>query len=145
MKLFANNLAAQRQASLAKQEQDRAKRTERDQHAEQSSNERFIPLTDRVQKMIDKMPLPIQCDGVPMALFVENLRGKFRGQASAPALGKALRSMGWIRTRQWRNESDGFSALWFPPDKPDKRATAPLSQPATPDQTPVEPLKGSAQ
>jgi hypothetical protein len=145
MNLFRDNLVAQRQAILAKHEQDRAKQAERDQHAEQSSNERFTPLTDRLQKMIDKIPLAIQRDGVPMALFVENLRGKFRGQASAPALGKALRSMGWIRTRQWRNESDGFSALWLPPDKPDKRATAPLTQPATQDQTPTEPLKGSVQ
>ena len=144
MPFFGNNLATLRQAHAVDREQKQAMKAERDQHAQQSSNDRFTPLTARLQKLIDKIPLPIQHDGLSMALFVDNLRGKFRGQASAPALGKALRSLGWTRERKWRNESDGFSALWFPPDKPDKRATAALTPPAMPDQTSTETLKGSA-
>jgi hypothetical protein len=142
--LFANNLAMQRQRT-ATDEQQRASKAEREEQEKQSWHGKMQTYDVRIAKFITTVPESVQRDGLPMALFIANLKGKYKGQANAPDVGKALRSMGWIRTRQWRNESDGFSALWLPPVKPDKPATASLTPPATPDQTPTEPLKGSAQ
>lgn len=111
----STNLALARQQSMVEREQRTAEATLVRARKAQSFRERMTPLPDRVRRFAVTIPASVKLEGVPIALFVDNLAGKYRGHANAADVGKALRSLGWNRTRAWRNESNGFSALWFPP------------------------------
>lgn len=79
--------------------------------------DRRQPLRVKVRKIADALPPERAEQGVPIAFFTEQiLATSGRGQYAHPRdVATVLRALGWIRTRKWRNEADGFRALWFPP------------------------------
>ena len=119
------NLAVARQQSAIERERQIAEKALATIKKEQSFRERMTPLPIRVRKFAATIPAAVQLQGVPMAVFVDNLAGKYRGHANPGDIGRALRSMGWIRIRKWRSEHDGFTALWYPPVSEQQKSPKP--------------------
>lgn len=123
------NLATARQHAVAEHDKQRAASIEQEACRKQDWLDRMRPLHERLAKFIASIPQSVQADGMPIALFVNRLKGTYRGQANARDVGLALRKLGWRRVRRWRGQDAGFSALWFPPSAPAKRTAPPILQP----------------
>lgn len=139
----AGNLTVQSKKAQVEQTKRATEQATSNARAEQDFRDRHETLSDKLNKFIATVPVSMQVAGVPLALFVDNIRGRFKCSASAPALGKALRELGWTRTRQWRQESTGFAALWHGPATPNKRSSAAPDQLVAPTPAPstINPTK----
>jgi hypothetical protein len=80
---------------------------------------RFVPMTDRLAKLLDDLPIAERDQPRPIAFFRQALQAKYpargAGRASVAEIGPALRQLGWQRHRQWKDPTAGFLTLWFPP------------------------------
>jgi hypothetical protein len=79
----------------------------------QAARERLTPLEERLRRLLDTIPRGLQAEGLPLAQLQASLRGRWRGACHPGELGTALRKLGFIRRRQWRDGA-GFGALWYP-------------------------------
>ncbi len=79
----------------------------------QAARERLTPLEDRLKRLLAKIPIEVQREGLSLSTLLISLRGRHRGNAHPGELGSALRKLGYVRKRDWKDE-DGFRALWFP-------------------------------
>ena len=120
MNFATSNIATIVQQGKRDQE---AKRKALDEKAKQKAAawlERNTPLPARLTKYIESLPEEVRYTGLSMELFKDNLSGKRHGsRVSAPEVGVALRSMGWVRVRVWHGESIGHISVWYPRDAPE--------------------------
>ena len=79
-----------------------------------AARERLTPLEDRLARLLEKIPIEVQREGLSLASLQTGLRGRWRGSSHPGELGDALRKLGFQRRRNWRGV-EGFKALWFPP------------------------------
>jgi hypothetical protein len=77
-------------------------------------SERLTPLDVRLEKILSEIPSDVQADGLSLHTLQQFVKGRWRGNAHPGELGSALRHLGWHRTRQWRGDTVGFRALWYP-------------------------------
>lgn len=91
-----------------------AERTEQQRADVQSARERLTPLADRLARLLATIPVEVQREGLALAQLQASLRGRWRGHCHPGELGAALRKLGFVRARRWRDGA-GFSALWFRP------------------------------
>jgi hypothetical protein len=115
----------QRQKLLALQ-QEAQQRAQEDHDAEQTRkrqtyNIRCIPMTERLQRLIDVMPDDERGRPRHISYFTELLQAKYsaRGRgnrASVSEIGPALKQLGWTRQREWLGPEQTYRTLWFPPE-----------------------------
>ena len=101
-------------AVAVENEQRRALGNDRAREAAQSARSRLTPLTERLERLLATIPANVQADGLSLATLQCSLRGRWRGKCHPGDLGAALRTMGFLRRRQWAHGA-GFRATWFPP------------------------------
>jgi len=92
--------------------QDRAANDAKAAVNAQAARERFVPLEDRLTRLLSTIPAEVQREGLSLPAIQSALRGKWRGKAHPGELGVALRKLGFERRRNWK-KGGGFSALWF--------------------------------
>jgi hypothetical protein len=83
-----------------------------------AARHRLLPLDDRLAKLLASIPVTVQREGLSLLSLHRQLRARGRGHmfCHVGELGFALRRLGYVRRRQWRNNgSAGFPALWYPP------------------------------
>ena len=84
-----------------------------------SARDRLVPLDVRLRRLLATVPAEVQREGLSLPTLVTSLKGRRGGTCHTGELGKALRQLGWTRTRCWRGgEAGGFSARWYPPSEP---------------------------
>ena len=81
--------------------------------------EQATTLTERVQTLIRTIPVESQKVGVSLEWFRIRLRGRYAKHALAGDVAGALRAVGWVRRRGWREAEHGFRAKWYPRAHPD--------------------------
>jgi hypothetical protein len=81
---------------------------------EQQFKELATPLVDRLRVLVATIPPEQAKHGMSIEWFRTRLRGKYCRHAMAGDVAQALRELGWIRRRGWRESEDGFRARWFP-------------------------------
>jgi len=86
------------------------------QQAEQDARERLTPLEQRLKRVLAEIPKNIQAEGLSLPVIQTMLRGRWRGNAHPGDVGRALRHLGFTRSRRWRGEAIGFQALWIKGD-----------------------------
>jgi hypothetical protein len=99
-------LTTHNQAAQEAEQQTRA------QQAEQEARDRMTPLEQRLKALLRDVPESLQSEGLSLPVIQTMLRGRWRGNAHPGDVGRALRHLGFTRTRRWRGESIGFQALW---------------------------------
>ncbi len=72
-------------------------------------------LVDRLERLLNSLPDNEISIPRPLEWFRIRLRGRGGKGAHPGELGAALRKLGWTRKRSWRQASEGFQSLWFPP------------------------------
>ena len=71
------------------------------------------PFVERVAEILAKMPPEQIAAGIRLEDVAAQITGKHVGRGQPGAVGEALRQLGYIRVREWRNSEQGFRALWF--------------------------------
>ncbi|MGB8278066.1 MAG: hypothetical protein WCF20_09100 [Methylovirgula sp.] len=98
-------------AVLAENEARKQAKKEAGAHA---ARERLTPLEDRLKRLLSKIPVDVQREGLSLSSLQASLRGRWRGNCHPGELGSALRKLGFKRERRWHGGA-GFRALWYPP------------------------------
>jgi hypothetical protein len=109
-KLVARQHEAQQRAQEAEQDRKR-----------QAYNLRCIPMTERLQRLIDTMPDDERDKRRHISYFVGLLQAKYsakgRGnRASVSEIGPALKQLGWTRQREWLGAEQTYRTWWVPPE-----------------------------
>jgi hypothetical protein len=112
--LNAHAAAEQRTQDAVKQAQAAAER------------DRRTSLDDRLKPLLGTIPPEIQDEGLSIVSVKVMLRprGSEHSCCTAGQLGDALRRLGFVRERRWRDGRSSFRALWR------KRQVAPLLEDA---------------
>lgn len=84
------------------------------ENVEEPPNAALAPLHARLQKLLDKIPLSAQRQGLSLLDLQARLRGRKGGMPHIGELGAALRRLGWHRRRKWSEEDTAFSSKWYP-------------------------------
>ena len=71
------------------------------------------PLVERVAEILAKMPPEQIAAGIRLEDVAAQITGKHVGRGQPGAVGEALRQLGYIRVREWRNSEQGFRSRWF--------------------------------
>ena len=71
----------------------------------------LAPLDQRLKKLLAKIPLAVQREGLSLSSLQASLRGRQREHAHAGEVGTALRRANFYRVRRWTGP-DGFRAVW---------------------------------
>lgn len=72
------------------------------------------PLHERIADVLKTLTPEEQEEGIQLQALCDRLQGKYRAKAQAGEVGSALRRLGWVRVRDWRDQS-GFRTTWHPP------------------------------
>ena len=72
------------------------------------------PLDEQITTFMRSLPLAQRVRPWSMADLLPHLSGKFRALPHAKEVGQALRRLGWIRERRYRDGYDG-ARVWIPP------------------------------
>jgi hypothetical protein len=72
-------------------------------------------LVDRLERLLNSLPNNELTLPRSLEWFRIRLRGRGGKGAHPGELGAALRKLGWTRKRSWRQASEEFQSLWFPP------------------------------
>jgi hypothetical protein len=97
----------------AEVERDQAQRADLERANVQAARERLTPLEDRLARLLQTIPHEIQREGLSLSQLQVQLRGRWRGACHPGDLGDALRKLGFVRRRNWR-DGVGFRAQWYP-------------------------------
>jgi hypothetical protein len=100
-------------AMNAEFEPEQAKREEARKADHQIARDRLTPLNTRLEKLLSKIPIEIQNEGLSLNALQASLTGKWRGTCHPGELGTALRKLGFKRERRWSGDY-GFRAMWYP-------------------------------
>ena len=97
----------------AKAESTRAARLAHmaEQAARIAENKR--PLVERVAEILAKIPPEQIAAGIRLEDVAAQITGKHVGRGQPGAVGEALRQLGYVRVREWRNSEQGFRSRWF--------------------------------
>jgi hypothetical protein len=109
----AASLHAAEQAQRAKEAAERDRRTS---------------LDDRLKCLLDTIPPEIQDEGLSIVEVQVMLRprGSEHSCCTAGQLGDALRRLGFVRERRWRDGRSSFRALWRK-----RKVRSPIAAPST--------------
>lgn len=113
MSSFIQRYAASLKAKI-KQAECIAAQSKAAECAAKEWRERLTPLEVRLERILSEIPAAVQADGLSLHALQQFVKGRWRGNAHPGELGTALRHLGWHRTRQWRGDTIGFRALWYP-------------------------------
>jgi hypothetical protein len=95
----------------AERVKEQAQREERAAAEAKAAREQLTPLDERLTRLLSRIPLALQREGLSLAALQTSLRGRSRGNCHPGELGAALRRLGFQRQRNWRRD-DGFRAEW---------------------------------
>ena len=70
------------------------------------------PLVERVAEILAKMPPEQIAAGIRLEDVAAQITGKHVGHGQPGAVGEALRQLGYVRVREWRNSEQGFRSTW---------------------------------
>jgi hypothetical protein len=86
----------------------------RTQDAVKAERDRRTSLDDRLKHLLGTIPPEVQAAGLSIIAVQIMLRprGSERSCATAGQLGDALRRLGFVRERRWRDGRASFRALW---------------------------------
>lgn len=112
----AEDSAAITMRAAETREREKDERAARERKSEQDARERLQPLEVRLAKLLATIPPTVQAEGLSLPALQQLLRGRGRAHPPPGHIGFALRTLGWRRERRWRNEAEGFRALWLPPE-----------------------------
>lgn len=74
------------------------------------------PLKDRLANLLSTLPDDVKSEGLSLEYIRSRLSGVTPGRsARADAVARAMRQLGWVRRRYWRENREGFYSRWFPP------------------------------
>ena len=84
------------------------------QAKEAAERDRRTSLDDRLKHLLSTIPPEIQDEGLSIIAVQELLRprGSEHSCCTAGQLGDALRRLGFVRERRWRDGRSSFRALW---------------------------------
>lgn len=99
------NETAQRDAAVMGQH--------RSAHAGEAK-ERLTPLENRLSRLLATIPDEVKREGLSLVALQASLKGRWRGSCHPGELGKALRSVGFVRRRNW-SDDNGFRSMWHLP------------------------------
>ena len=89
-------------------EENRAKhQAEREEKARaeaKAARERLTPLDERLTRLLATIPVEVQREGLSLSSLQASLRGRWRGNCHPGELGAALRRLGFVRRRNWRDD-----------------------------------------
>lgn len=71
------------------------------------------PLVERIAEILAKMPPEQIAAGIRLEDVAAQITGKHVGRGQPGAVGEALRQLGYVRVREWRNSEQGFRSRWF--------------------------------
>jgi hypothetical protein len=108
MSSYLDQVKAASQAS--QQNKEAAREVERHEWAR-----RLIPLTERLERLLEQIPVELQAQGLSLSELRKMLRGRYRGSAHPGELGAALRALKFERVRCWRSGNAGFNTVWKRP------------------------------
>lgn len=75
------------------------------------------PLVIRLARLLETIPIEDRRSGVSFRALQERLSGAQSGRiTNNPALGAALRELGYYRKRDWTDRAGGYRAYWYPPE-----------------------------
>lgn len=74
----------------------------------------LVPLHIRLQRLLDTIPPSVRHQGLSLLELQTHLRGRKGGLPHIGEMGSAMRRLGWVRRREWSNESTAFSSRWYP-------------------------------
>jgi hypothetical protein len=92
---------------------EQARRDEEAQVAKQAAAEFLTPLENRLEKLLEKIPIEDQRSGLSLSSLRIMLRGRQGKHAQCGELGDALRKLGFERRRDWSGNSGGFHTRWY--------------------------------
>ena len=109
MKSYLNELNAH---AATLRTQDAVKQAQ--QAKEAAERDRRTSLDDRLKHLLGTIPPEIQDQGLSIVSVQVMLRtpGSERSCCTAGQLGDALRRLGFVRERRWRDGRSSFRALW---------------------------------
>lgn len=70
------------------------------------------PFVERVAEILAKMPPEQIAAGIRLEDVAAQITGKHVGRGQPGAVGEALRQLGYVRVREWRNSEQGFRSTW---------------------------------
>ena len=70
------------------------------------------PLVERVAEILAKIPPEQIAAGIRLEDVAAQITGKHVGRGQPGAVGEALRQLGYVRVREWRNSEQGFRSTW---------------------------------
>lgn len=70
------------------------------------------PLVERIAEILAKMPPEQIAAGIRLEDVAAQITGKHVGRGQPGAVGEALRQLGYVRVREWRNSEQGFRSTW---------------------------------
>jgi hypothetical protein len=92
---------------------EQARRDEQARIAKQATVESLTPLEDRLARVLERIPIEAQQEGLSLASLRVLLRGRQGGNCHCGELGEALRKMGFERLRDWTGRGGGFHTRWY--------------------------------
>ena len=107
MKSYLNELNAQ-----VEEQRGRLASVKQDQAA--AARDRLTSLDYRLKHLLSTIPPGVQDEGLSIIEMQTMLRprGSERSCCTAGQLGDALRRLGFVRERRWRDGRSSFRALW---------------------------------
>ena len=111
MKGYLSELNAQAEEERARHAAVKQAQTEA---AIAAARERFTPLDVRLGRLLNTIPPEVQAEGLSIVSVQAMLRprGSDHSCCTAGQLGDALRRLGFVRERRWRDGRSSFRALW---------------------------------
>lgn len=96
----------------AKAEELRTARAEHQSRVAQEEEEKARPMVDRVRDAIATMLPEDVANGIKLEQLAGMLPGRYKGHAQPREVGEALRQLGYVRVRSWRQSDEGFRSTW---------------------------------
>lgn len=94
----------------------------------------LTPVETRLRRLLDAMPDDVKAGGLSFNDLRARLAGKYGRTARHDETADALRALGWVRVRNWRDVEGGFRSYWYRPEDAPERPCKPRKRKRDADQ-----------